>query len=65
MAFDRKDGRGNKDFEEGRGQTVSRDGCLKKGVAGTPYELWLGWVYADSRRPTIRKSCKKFKKSQN
>ena len=31
----RKDGRGNKNFKK-RGQAGSRDGLLKKGVAGTP-----------------------------
>ena len=35
--WNRKEGKGNKDFKKVEGQTWSRGGCLKKGVgAGTP-----------------------------
>ena len=35
--WNRKEGRGNKDFKKGGGQAGSRGGCLKKGGwSGTP-----------------------------
>ena len=36
MGWNRKEGRGNKDFKKGGGQTGSRGGCLKKEGAETP-----------------------------
>ena len=36
--WNRKEGRGNKDFKKG-GQAGSRGGCLKKGGLEPPYEL--------------------------
>ena len=38
--WNRKEGRGNKDFKKG-GQAGSRGGCLKKGGLEPPYKLWL------------------------
>ena len=40
--WNRKEGRGNKDFKRG-GQAGSRGGCLKKGGLEPPYELWLSF----------------------
>ena len=34
--WNRKEGRGNKDFKKWGGQAGSRGGCLKKGRAGAP-----------------------------
>ena len=39
--WNRKEGRGSKNFEKGGGKAGSRGGCLKKGGLEPPYELCL------------------------
>ena len=39
--WNRKEGRGNKDFKKGGGQAGSRVGCLKKGETGTPLRTMI------------------------
>ena len=44
--WNRKDRRGNKTFKKGGGQAGLRDGCLKKGEAGTPLQTIVHfWTY--------------------
>ena len=38
--WNRKEGRGNKDFKKRGGQAGSRGECLKKGGLEPPYKLW-------------------------
>ena len=45
MGWNRKEGRGNKDFKKGGGgQAGSSGGCLKKEGLEPPYELWYSVI---------------------
>ena len=39
--WNRKEGKGNKNFKKGGGQAGSRGGCLKKSGAGTPLRTMI------------------------
>ena len=61
--WNRKEGRGNKDFKKGE-QAGSRVGALKRGVGtGSPYKLWSLYFLLTKRHQVfsgIAKNCPNF-----